>query len=265
LKLLTKTGGDLNAVAEYLSAKEALREATKRTKSIQKAVEKEEKATRKLEKKEAKFAKKLSKHERKEHKEKRDHKRKKEDNHPKIEVLELDGKESLPPTVNHIILDGNNMLYVANAIRKYCLKRKSLAEAILSSFAKKYKEISGFKVTIIFDECDKTFDENGFAVFRARPGFPTADDALVKFAESVEDKKSVLFVTSDRELLLRLKGCNVLVSKPKNWMTFASKRIQEIEGREDLSLETYLEGLIRENHPEMITSPAPQYEEKKND
>jgi len=273
LKLLFRTDGNVQVVSQFLSTKKLLKDCCKanrlgknKEKRDRKGDRKEKKHADKGEKKQSKLAEKLAKKLEKKMTKKMSHGNNRGD--PKqskmvVNVCELSDKSSWPVSVSHVFLDGNNMLYVANAMRKFAIKKKGLAEDILTSFARRFREVTNARVTIIFDDSNKTVDEPGFSVFRARPGFATSDDALVQLAGALEEKKGSMFVTSDRELLERLEEKGVILVKPKNWMAFAAERIREVtpeefKGVED-GLEAFLAHWILVHHPdETAGGPNPE-------
>jgi len=250
LKLLYRTGGNVQVVASFLEAKKLMKESSMSTKCAKKLVKMEKKA-KKLSKKGLKYSEKSSKCDEKlakkmEKKLEKMNKKHGGEKHGKlsVDVSELTDQSTWPASVNHVFLDGNNMMYVANAMRKFAIKKKSMAEAILTSFARRFKEVANIKLTIIFDDASKTIEENRFCVFRARPAFATSDDALVQLAGALDDKKSAMFVTSDRELLQRLDEKGVILVKPKNWMAYAAERIREVTPTQFEGVENGLEAFL---------------------
>jgi len=115
-------------------------------------------------------------------------------------------------SIKTVYLDGNNMLYTENIIRKVQLKSPHNAEKILAMLSGKF----GFRanlnsLTLVYDYTSNIFKKNveglELNVCSARPDFKTSDDALVVCSEwkSAHDLLSTLFVTSDRGLKIRLR------------------------------------------------------------
>jgi len=254
LKLLAKSGGNLEAVIDFLIAKNTFGEKCREVKMAMKV---ERKLLKECKKKE-KFSAKAFKHARKN--EKKFEKRKPRVTLPDVPLLQLEGKSSTWPTsIDSVFLDGNNMLYVASAIRKLALVEKDSAEAALVFLAKKFHQVLKVKVTVMFDDSRTTLEEGSFFVLRARPNFPTSDDALVEISKTLEDKKKALFISSDRELLHRLESNGVLLCKPKEWMKFAASRIREADPNAFLGVPDDMEAVIDRlvkmmYHPNPITS-----------
>jgi len=142
------------------------------------------------------------------------------------DLICLPTKEAWPNGVAHLYLDGNNMLYVLSPIRSLVLKRNNrAAEEALEALAKKF--CSALKLehcTLIFDDTKRVLKEEKFEVCSARPSFVTSDDALVDWAKRNKDRPAV-YVTSDRELLHRLKECgnHVFLCKPKEWFFYVAQ------------------------------------------
>jgi|LauGreDrversion4_2_1035121.scaffolds.fasta_scaffold428530_2 hypothetical protein len=127
-----------------------------------------------------------------------------------------------------VFLDGNNMLFVREHIRKLCLKgRRKEAEEMLVRLSCEYINQTSVKhLIVIFDQTDQIFpsmevSENfhkldlsesyttsstfnfTLEVISARPLFETSDDYLVSISQS-QDNDSSLYVTSDEGLQERL-------------------------------------------------------------
>jgi len=99
-----------------------------------------------------------------------------------------------------------------------------LAEQILVSLARKFAiKLNLPKCVVIFDDTDKSEESASFVVCSARPRRKTSDDALVEWAESSQQTLSPvgIFVTSDRELCVRLSKCGAVLVRPKAWFTSA--------------------------------------------
>jgi hypothetical protein len=115
--------------------------------------------------------------------------------------------------ITKLYLDGNNMLFVDNLIRKDCLTKKTLdAELKLSNLSLSYiKKALVPDCTLIFDRTKQVFSKTSegvsLLVRSAYPEFESSDDAFKIWAGclNADELKSVLFVTSDRELTDRLK------------------------------------------------------------
>ena len=137
------------------------------------------------------------------------------------------------PQVHVVYLDGNNMLFVNENIRKlYLLNHKKEAEEMLIEISKTFstkKQLE--KVVLIFDkgnyptkEVEIPLENNKKLTFILRCALEekNSDDLLVVLTEKEEKLKNALFVTADLELRRRLveKGVKFLMG-PKEWFAFA--------------------------------------------
>jgi len=136
-----------------------------------------------------------------------------------------------------IYLDGNNMLFVDDVIRKDCLNKKTReAELKLGKLSIEYamkKNIPNIK--LVFDNTKQVLQVQSevvqLSVSSAYPEFESSDDAFVVWAGKMnaEDLEKTLFVTSDRELTLRLHSSKVkFVLKSGEYM----KEVREVLGEE---------------------------------
>jgi len=175
----------------------------------------------------------------KEGKPKREKKEKKirKEKMPAIETKEL---TEWPAHIRTLYLDGNNMLFVEDAIRKMMLgRKKKLAEQVLADLAFEFAQAIGtFNVILIFDSTKQTSSQeivapNGntvkFSVVSSTPEFTNSDDALVAWSEKLGDRANeCFFVTSDRGLQVRLSQNGVEnISKTKRWFNLVKATIGE--------------------------------------
>jgi hypothetical protein len=188
-------------------------------KVIAKKNEKEIKFLAKQEKKEQRMAiKKLKAEQRQVSKEER--KRQKQDKFPG----DYDLSVGWPANVQRLYLDGNNMLFVPKTIREATLKDRNSGETILSDMARQFGEIQGLSLTRVFYDSTTSIQRgDAFVVSSAKPQFATSDDALVDVANQAVgvNLDSCLFVTSDRELIMRLRKVGATVIKPNEWFKYA--------------------------------------------
>jgi hypothetical protein len=140
-----------------------------------------------------------------------------------------------------IFLDGNNMLFVREHIRKLCLKgnRKDAEEMLVKLSCEFIKQTSVKHLIVIFDQTDHIFTTNQISddflnlnlsksfytsedyknlnfileVVSARPLYNTSDDYLVDISQS-QDQDTSMYVTSDKGLQERLfsKGVKYIMS-----------------------------------------------------
>jgi predicted RNA-binding protein with PIN domain len=249
IKVLKENNNDKAKALQILSEKRKLK-IDRNLKKLElyekgdfKAIE-EEKAKRKQERMERKANKNY------------DTKKPKREKSEKKEKRQLIDKEKLrtdlQPGLKTLILDGNNMLFADDEIRKLRLKgKKSEAEKRLVTLALEYaKSASIQELTIIFDVTKLSFDwskdnkDNEFVkegivnetnnfiklrVFSANPNFTNSDDALVTMSAnySKDELANMLFVTSDQELLRRLDEKGSHVMKTGIWFKLAKAKLGE--------------------------------------
>ena len=154
-------------------------------------------------------------------------------------LTDLNNFNEWPTDIERVYLDGNNMLYVDDNIRKLSIGRsKKKAEKIITELVVNFsREQRVPTVILIFDNTSQTSNQKlqteqgvvDFSVRSARPSFNDSDDALVDWAGNLnDDVKKSLFVTSDRGLQLRLleKGVTQIM-KPKKWFSFVKAKLGE--------------------------------------
>jgi len=158
----------------------------------------------------------------------------------KMPVIETKELTEWPAHIRTLYLDGNNMLFVEDAIRKMMLgRKKKLAEQTLANLAFEFAQAIGtFNVILIFDSTKQTSSQeivapNGntvkFSVVSSTPEFTNSDDALVAWSERLGDRANeCFFVTSDRGLQVRLSQNGVEnISKTKRWFNLVKATIGE--------------------------------------
>lgn len=139
--------------------------------------------------------------------------------------------------IEHIYLDGNNMLFVDNCIRKDCLERKlENAELKLAQVSFEYAKKLGINyTTLVYDNTKQVYSkESSEGVFlrvsSAYPEFESSDDAFKVWAGGLNAERlsKTVFVTSDRELTDRLKEKKVsLVLRSGEFMSEAKEVLGE--------------------------------------
>lgn len=230
-KLLNKTNGNFEVVKNFLEARAKLHEQIHSLK-----------AQKKIEKKEAKWRQKLEKKaEKKEKKYRKKQEKKMEKGLPK----------GLPAEVKTVYVDGNNLLFVLDALRSRVLQSRRLeAESILQHLARKWveKNSSIARCIIIFDNTETSISEDRFSVYSARPKYNTSDEALVDCALASEDKKSVLVFTSDRKLTDDLEDLGVHVWKSKAFFHTVFSSLNENKNLGEIgSLDQLADQFLSEN------------------
>lgn len=156
LKLLRRTGGDVEIAVRLLQDKEARFEARRQKKLARrearggegedkKLLDKEERLRLKTERKEARLKACEERKERRleKEKERKEKKEKKVDGARDAGFVDLIEEGGLPHGIKGLYLDGNNMLFISQALRKYVLSRgqRWVAEAALSTIAEEYARL----------------------------------------------------------------------------------------------------------------------------
>ena len=133
-----------------------------------------------------------------------------------------------------LYLDGNNMLFVDDWIRKLCLKHKGKeAENLISQLSQEFCKIFNVeKCILVFDRTNNVYEVNSnslkFTVCSASPNFKTSDDALVEWTDGLSAKDNVLFITSDVGLQVRLKEKGVkMIMKTGKWFKILKEKLGE--------------------------------------
>ncbi|CAM4767806.1 unnamed protein product [Rotaria magnacalcarata] len=138
--------------------------------------------------------------------------------------ITIDSREDWPRDIEQVYLDGNNMMFVVNSLRRLCLNRAGKkTERALAEIASAWNEQMHIpNVEIIFDATSQLDQIGSVKISSAKPTHRTTDDMLVEIArkpENREKNKRTIIITSDRALaaLLQREGC--LLMKPNNWFS----------------------------------------------
>lgn len=276
LKLLIKTKGNFEVVKAFLEAKDRLKEASLKRrfsqleistsetkepmiiensvaitvdsvssnpimneKQYQKFLHKKEKMEKKLLKKEKRS---LKKEEKKWKQDKPKYEKKSRNARSGASDSAVVNSISLSqawPGVEHLYLDGNNMLFVTGPIRSLVLSRcGAKAEESLSLIARSFSQVMGVKCTLIYDSTKREMKEENYSVCSAQPSFGSSDDALVSWQEkSISSGGCNLYVTSDVALGERLRKAGGVVYKPKEWFFLAAEMLGgNVHSSEELDL-----------------------------
>ncbi|KAL6046067.1 putative Trichohyalin [Balamuthia mandrillaris] len=163
------------------------------------------------------------------------------------------GVEAWPTDSAHLFLDGNNMMFLTSALRKMSLgSQRGGAEQSILRMATSFTEVISSMVTslqtvVVFDQVSTQTERDGLVdsnstqweelavqpwegkkvvCVGARPKWRSSDDWLVEFAEKNPSvAQNAIFVTSDRELGVRLTALGGRILKPKLWTNLAEKLI----------------------------------------
>ena len=110
-----------------------------------------------------------------------------------------------PTNIDQVYLDGNNMMFVVDSLRRWCLNRQShKTERALADLASAWNEKMHIpNVELIFDSTRQLQQVGSVIVSSARPTYPTTDQKLIEMARDIknqEKNKRTIIVTSDRAL-----------------------------------------------------------------
>lgn len=258
LKQLKKRGHD-DETEDIKVEKDALKKEKKKLKKTIERAEDDDKAQKKELKKAEKMAKKLAKQEARELKRgsKQKERKNKGNDDEKAKLKEQKRAEKklakeaeknqlkafvLPENITSVFLDGNNMLFVVNALRSKVLRRNMKeAEQMLESMTKAWVDANPQlkSVTLIFDDSRVAKYSERFNVVSARPHFPSSDHALIYWAQnaSAAEKPSIAVFTSDRALKSQLESAGVQVFKSKVWFYAASNSLRCVEDEEKTNVD----------------------------
>ncbi len=160
----------------------------------------------------------------------------------------LAAMESLPEGIDHILLDGNNMLFCTGPIRKLCLSgQRQQAERALARMVEALAQRLGgaVRLTLVFDSSQQTgqSDEVPFSVLSSAPAFKTADDHLVQLMLEQPDTDATgccLVVTADRELSFRLLETGAQIAKPGQFFKFAATLV----GGQPIGMDSFVQAFV---------------------
>lgn len=119
--------------------------------------------------------------------------------------LSLNKRDDWPTDIEQVYLDGNNMMFVVDSLRRLCLNRAGKkTERALGEIAAAWNDQLGIpNVDLVFDSTNQTGQIGSVMVSSAQPQFRTTDDMFVEIArrpENQEKNKRTIIVTSDRAL-----------------------------------------------------------------
>lgn len=126
----------------------------------------------------------------------------------------MDKLEDWPANIEQLYLDGNNMMFVVNSLRRLCLNRAGhKTERAIGEIASAWNERMRIPhVDLVFDSTRQVDQIGTVKVSSAQPKYRTTDDMLVELARRPENQgknKRTIVVTSDRALaaLVSLSKC----------------------------------------------------------
>ena len=119
--------------------------------------------------------------------------------------IALNQREDWPVNIEQVYLDGNNMMFVIDSLRRLCLNRAGQkTERALGEIAAAWNEQLRIpKMDLIFDSTNQVGLIGSVTVSSAKPQHRTTDDMLVELARRPENREKntrTIVVTSDRAL-----------------------------------------------------------------
>jgi len=134
-----------------------------------------------------------------------------------------------PEQFKRIFVDGNNLMFITNGLRKLTLQKNFRAvENVLASITEHFSGKTILTAILMFDNTPtnthKTL-QNGstLTVTSARPHFVSTDKALIHWAKNnPTGVASSVVVSSDRALSGELKEAGMVTVKPLEWLKFVA-------------------------------------------
>lgn len=117
----------------------------------------------------------------------------------------MNNREDWPANIEQVYLDGNNMMFVVNSLRRLCLNRNGQkTERAIGEIASAWNDKMRIpNVELIFDSTRQLDQIGTVKISSAQPKYRTTDDMLVEIARRPENQgknKRTIVVTSDRAL-----------------------------------------------------------------
>ena len=115
--------------------------------------------------------------------------------------LIIENRDDWPENIEQVYLDGNNMMFVVDSLRRLCLNRnrKKTERAIAEIAATWNEQMQIANVDLIFDSTRQLDSVGSVRVSSAQPQYKTTDDMLIEIARRNQNQRTVV-VTSDRAL-----------------------------------------------------------------
>ncbi|CAF1324818.1 unnamed protein product [Adineta steineri] len=130
----------------------------------------------------------------------------------------INNQDDWPKDIEQVYLDGNNMMFVIDSLRRLCLNRagKKTERAIADIAAAWNEHMHIPNVDLIFDSTRQLDQVGSIKVSSAQPSYKTTDDMLIDIAQRTNNQHTII-VTSDRALAIQLKHEGCLLVKPYAW------------------------------------------------
>ncbi|CAF1271321.1 unnamed protein product [Didymodactylos carnosus] len=130
-------------------------------------------------------------------------------------------KNDWPTHVTNVYLDGNNMMFVVDSLRRLCLNRqgKKTEKAIAEIASAWNEQMNIANLNLIYDSTRQLASVGTVHVQSAHPTFQTTDDMLIDIMKKrdKEINEHTVVVTSDRYLAAQLITVGCILVKPYHW------------------------------------------------
>lgn len=136
--------------------------------------------------------------------------------------LTINNREDWPADIEQVYLDGNNMMFVVDSLRRLCLNRAGKkTERAIGEIASAWNEKMHIPhVDLVFDSTRQLETIGTVKVSSAQPKYKTTDDMFIETARQPSNQqknKRTIVVTSDRALAASLQREGCILVKPYNW------------------------------------------------
>ena len=121
----------------------------------------------------------------------------------------MNDRDDWPDDIQQVYLDGNNMMFVIDTLRRLCLNRAGKkTERAIAQIADAWNEQMHIpNVDLIFDSTRQLDQIGSIQVSSAQPTYKTTDDMLIEIAQRADNReknKHTIIVTSDRALAVHV-------------------------------------------------------------
>jgi hypothetical protein len=132
--------------------------------------------------------------------------------------LSINNRNDWPQDIQQVYLDGNNMMFVVDSLRRLCLNRAGKkTERAIAQIASAWNEQMHIpNIDLIFDSTRQLDQIGSVIVSSAQPQYKTTDDMLIEIArrsENQEKNRRTIVVTSDRALAVHVSVIYGMIRK----------------------------------------------------
>ncbi len=132
--------------------------------------------------------------------------------------MSINNRNDWPQDIQQVYLDGNNMMFVVDSLRRLCLNRAGKkTERAIAQIASAWNEQMHIpNIDLIFDSTRQLDQIGSVIVSSAQPQYKTTDDMLIEIArrsENQEKNRRTIVVTSDRALAVHVSVIYGMIRK----------------------------------------------------